>query len=261
MSDRKQSRHDGQFRQRRLSARCLLCLAAVFLFPGWELDGATFRVTTKIFEGSRLDAAAEHILLFQEGLVYDFPQIEPRYVTVYDPAQNQVILLDRETQQQTTLRTEDLVTVTAQARAAAQTPEQQEQLGLLAKVERSSKVSGYTVRFGNLEYHVTTQRPTDPSVAADFARFADLASRLNLIRRLGPPPFGRMTLNQHIAAMRELPLETTLTLHRGESFQEFRSTHLLEELDTITPEDRKLIDEARGMLAVYRQVDPKDFLK
>ena len=70
-----------------------------------------------------------------------------------------------------------------------------------------------------------------------------------------------MTLNQHIASMSELPLETTLMLHRGELVEEFRSTHLLEEFGTITPDDRKLIDEARGMLSVYRQVAPKDFLQ
>ena len=239
--------------------RCLLGLAVVLLVPSWGLQAATFRVTTKIFEAGKLDAEAEHIILFQEGLVYDFPQIETRYVTVFDPAQRRVTLLDRQTQVQTTLSTESLVDVTAQARAAARTPQQQEQLGLLAQVERSAKVSGYTVRFGGIEYHVTTQRPGDPTVAADFARFADLAARLNIVRRLGPPPFGRMTLNQHIASKSELPLETTLTLHRGDETQEFRSTHQLEELDAITAEDQKLIDEARGMLAIYAQVEMKDF--
>ena len=260
MPDCSETSHHRQPPRSGANSRFLALLVCLFLLPTPALQAATFRVTTKIFEGSKLDAAAEHVILFQEGLVYDFPQIEPRYVTVYDPAQNRVTLLDRETQVQTTLRTEDLVTVTAQARAAARTPEQQEQLGLLAKVERSSRVSGYTVRFGNIEYHVTTQRPIDPSVASDFARFADLAARLNIVRRLGPPPFGRMTLNQHIAALSELPLETTLTLHRGDTFQEYRSTHQLQELGDVSAEDRKLIEEARGMLSVYRQVDPKEFM-
>jgi hypothetical protein len=224
-----------------------------------QVLAADFRVTTRIFEGAALDAAAEHVILFNAGLVYDFPQIDTRYVTVYDPAQNRVTLLDRQTQVQTTLSVDSLIQVTAQARSAAKTPAQREHLGLQAKVERSSRVNGYAVRFGNLEYHVTTQRPGDPSVAADFARFADLASRLNIVRRLGPPPFGRMTLNQHIASNAELPLETTLTLHRGEEAQEFRSTHLLEEIGSIADEDRKLIEEARGMMAVYRQVDMRDF--
>lgn len=229
------------------------------LLAGQSVYAATFRVTTKVFEGSSLDAAAEHLILFEEGLVYDFPKIETRYVTIYDPAQNQVTLLDRQSQVQTTVSIDDLIKVTAQARAAAKTTEQQSQLGLQAKVEKSSRVNGYALRFGNLEYHVTTQRPTNPSVAADFARFVDLASRLNLIRRLGPPPFGRMTLNHHLAAQAEVPLETTLTLHRGDESQEYRSTHVLEELEEVSSEDRKRIQEVRGMLAVYRQVEMKDF--
>lgn len=260
MPDRTQSCHHGRLSQQGVSIRAMSFFLLLAPIASSTIHAATFRVTTKIFEGAKLDAAAEHVILFQEGLVYDFPQIDTRFVTVYDPAQNRVTLMDRENQQQTTLSTDDLIQVTAQARAAARTPEQQEQLGLLAKVERSSRVSGYSVRFGNMEYHVTTQQPNDPSVAADFARFADLASRLNIVRRMGPPPFGRMTLNQHIAALSQIPLETTLTLHRGESSQEFRSTHLLEELQGMTPEDQKLIEEARGMQAVYRQVEPKDFL-
>lgn len=216
-------------------------------------------MTTRIFEGPSLDAAAEHILVFEEGLVYDFPQIESRYVTIYDQAQNRVTLLDRETQVQTTLSTDDLTNITAQARAAAQTSEQQDQLGLNAEVEPSTRVSGYAIRFGHMEYHVSTQRPNDPSVASDFARFTDLTSRLNLVRRLGLPPFGRMTLNRHLAERMEMPLETTLTLYRGEEKSEFRSTHLLEELESIPAEDRKRISEARGMQALYRQVDIKEF--
>ena len=252
----------GHRRPRHRSATiCRFAATACFILScaASPLSAADFRVTTRIFEGSKLDAAAEHVILFNEGLVYDFPQIDTRYVTVYDAAQNRVTLLDRQTQVQTTLSVDSLIQVTAQARSAARTPEQREHLGLQAKVERSSRVNGYTVRFGNLEYHVTTQRPGDPSVAADFARFADLASRLNIVRRLGPPPFGRMTLNQHIASMAELPLETTLTLHRGDEAHEFRSTHLLQEIDSISDQDRKLIEEARGMMAVYRQVDMKSF--
>ena len=77
MSDRNATRQHGHFRCGGVSMRSLLSLGVLLLLPGWQLQGATFRVTTKIFEGSQLDAAAEHVILFQEGLVYDFPQIEP----------------------------------------------------------------------------------------------------------------------------------------------------------------------------------------
>jgi hypothetical protein len=70
-----------------------------------------------------------------------------------------------------------------------------------------------------------------------------------------------MTLNSYVAALAELPHETRLTLRRGEESQEFRSTHDLVELSEIAGDDQKRIDEVRGMQAVYRHVEIKDFPK
>ena len=233
-------------------------IAMTLLAKPPHVSAATFRVTSKIFVGAELDAASEHLILFDEGLVYDLPQIESRFVTVYDPARKQVTLLDRTEQVQTTISTDDLVKVTAQARAAAMTPAQREQLGIEASVAKSERVVGYTIQFANMEYHTTTQKPENPEIAADYAVFADLASRLNLIRRIGPPPFGRMTLNQRIAAEQELPLETLLLLRRGEKEELYRSTL---EINELNKNDLVKIKEARGMLTLYRQVNLQSFPK
>ena len=90
-------------------------------------------------------------------------------------------------------------------------------------------------------------------------KFVDLAARLNLVRRLGPPPFGRMTLNQHLADRQEIPLETILIVRRDAESQEYRSTLSLEPLKMLSDADRKKIQEAIGMRAIYRQVDLKSF--
>ncbi|MCP4885129.1 MAG: hypothetical protein GY904_00735 [Planctomycetaceae bacterium] len=232
-------------------------LLAGCLMPGGAV-AATFRVTTRLFEGAALEPAAEHKILFDEGLVFDLPQIHSRFVTVYDPARDRVTLLDRETQVQTTVRIEDLVKVTAAARAAASTDEQREHLGLNSEVQPSKRVIGYTIRFGSLEYHTTTQKPDDPTIANDYGQFAILASRLNIVRRLGPPPFGRMTLSDHITQRGEIPLETTLTLKTRKSNEQYRSTHLLEDLSTV---DRQKIAEVRGMISLYQNVDFEAFPK
>lgn len=220
-------------------------------------NSATFRVTTKIFVGDQVEAVSEHQILFDQGLVYDVPRINRRFITLFDPAQKRVTLLDRETQVQTSIGTEDLVKITAQARAAVTTPLQRQKLGIEAKVE-SIKGTGYRVKFANLEYRTTTQKPDDPVVAADYAMFVDLASRLNLVRRLGPPPFGRMTLHQRLAAQGELPLELTLTLSGENQSEHYRSTHAV---GALTDVDRATINEVRGFLALYRQVDLNAFPK
>lgn len=235
---------------------CAAVIAFALMTMASTALAGTFRLTTKVYSGADLKPAAEHRIVFDQGLVYDLPQIQSRFVTVYDEAQNRVTILDRQTQVQTVLSTTDLEKITAAARAAAVAPQEKAKLGLLAQVEPSDRVIGYKLKFESLEYHVTTQAPEDESIASDYGRFTILASRLNLVRRLGPPPFGRMTLSQYIAAKGELPMETTLTLRRENQRQEFRSTLELEEL---TEEDKKKIDEVREMLVLYREVDLNQF--
>jgi hypothetical protein len=231
-------------------------MAITFMTVPMAAFAANFRVTSKIYEGANTDASAEHWILFDERHVYDLPQIESRFVTVYDLVKNQVTRLDRQTQVKTRLKTDDLVEATAQIRAAAKTRQQKDKLGLTAKVVPSNRVSGLSIRFENSEHHTTTQAPDDPAVAVDYGRFADLALRLNIFRLGVPPPFARMTLNDHITAAGELPLKTTLTLQLRNAKKEYRSTHELSELND---SDRKEIDEVRGMLTLYREVPLKEF--
>jgi hypothetical protein len=231
-------------------------MAITFMAVPMAAFAANFRVTSKIYEGANTDASAEHWILFDERHVYDLPQIESRFVTVYDLVKNQVTRLDRQTQVKTRLKTDDLVEATAQIRAAAKTRQQKDKLGLTAKVVPSNRVSGLSIRFGNSERHTTTQAPDDPAVAVDYGRFADLALRLNIFRLGVPPPFARMTLNDHITAAGELPLKTTLTLQLRNAKKEYRSTHELSELND---SDRKEIAKVRGMLTLYREVPWKEF--
>ena len=129
---------------------------AVVTMPIFDLGAETFRDDQSLF-GKNTEAASEHVILFQEGLTYDFPQISTRFVTIFDSGKKRVTIMDRETQVQATVSEEDLIKVTAQARAAASTAEQKKQLGINAMVEESHRVDGYQIRFGNLEYHITLQ--------------------------------------------------------------------------------------------------------
>lgn len=234
-----------------------LCLALLLsAVQSINTQAATFRVKAQIFEGTNVEAAVENSILFDNGLVYELPQIQNRFVTVYDSSKGQVTLLDRQTQQQTTIGTEELVKVTAQVRAQAQATQQETKWGLNAQVVPSQRVIGFALKFEGVEYNMTTQQVADPSMVLDYGRFADLASRLNIVRRLGPPPFGRMTLHQHIASVGEVPLETTLSITRQGKVEEFRSRHQFVDL---TDDDRSQIDEVRGMMAVYKTVGFAEF--
>ncbi|QDT04469.1 hypothetical protein K227x_28600 [Rubripirellula lacrimiformis] len=210
-----------------------------------------FTVTVKTFVGAQSDPIAEHRIVFDNGLIYDLPQIDSATVTVYDPAQGHVTLMDRPRQVQSTISIDDLVKITAQARASADTPDKQEQLGLTATVQKSNRMIGYSIHFAGATYHMSTQKPAHPTMASEFGQFSDLAARMNLVRQSWLPPFARMTLSDRITAAGEIPLETSLTIQRGDRTDEYRTTMLIGEL---TEDDAKSIQEVRGMLTLYKTV-------
>jgi len=126
---------------------------AVVTMPIFDLGAETFRVTTKVYSGKNTEAASEHVILFQEGLTYDFPQISTRFVTIFDSGKKRVTIMDRETQVQATVSEEDLIKVTAQARAAASTAEKKKQLGINALGKRSNAFTGS--QFGLETFKIT----------------------------------------------------------------------------------------------------------
>ncbi|MEM8668570.1 MAG: hypothetical protein AAGG48_13710 [Planctomycetota bacterium] len=231
-------------------------LAAAALAFAENASAATFRITTLLYEGAAIQPAAEHRILFDQGLIYDLPQKDSRFVTVYDPAQGSITLLDRTTKVQATIDIDGLTRAAALARAAADTKQKEDLLGLNAQVTDSTRVIGYSISYGKLEYETTTQQPPDPKMATDFGRFTILSSQLNIVRRFGPPAFGKMTLYEHISRRGELPLELTLTVNQRDAVQTFRATHKLERL---MDSDRTMIREVRAMMDLYKDVDFEKF--
>ncbi|WP_345681635.1 hypothetical protein [Novipirellula caenicola] len=213
-----------------------------------------FRVTTEIYENASSKPAAKHLILFAGNLTYDLAEIQDRYVTVYDPDRKRVILLDRVEKTRTTINTEDLVRITAQARAAAETSEQQQRIGVAAIPEVDG--AKYSISYGDARYETSTKTPSDAEMAVQYGQFVDLASRLNLVHRRGLPPFARMTLSQRIASDGKIPTETTLTIRRGIQVDRFRSSHTY--ISTLSQQDREQIDEIGGMLALYSEVPLSD---
>ena len=227
--------------------------AVMVAFYVQSLSAANFAVSTKIFVQASVDPAAEHRVMFDEGTAYDLPLGEDRFATIYDPVGGKVILLDRQSKVQTIVTLDDLLKVTAQAKASVTEPERQAQLGLNAKVKTDN---GYTIKFAGTEYFAKTETPADATIAAAYGRFADLALRMNILRPLGPPPFARMTLNSHIAAKGEVATESTLTIKRGAALTRYRSST---EIGTLTDQDRKSIEQLRGFHAAFKIVPLKEF--
>jgi len=211
-----------------------------------------FRVETKIYEGKQAEPAAQHLILFDNGLVYDVPVINDRFVTVYDSPRSRVILIDRTAKTRTTLSIDDLVRVTAQAKSAAETRQLQERLGILAVPEVDEETNTYRISFADTMYETVADDSVSMDSAISYGQFADLASRLNLVRRIGLPPFARMSLNQRIAADGKMPKETTLSIRRGIATDRFHAKHQV--INQLSQKDLKQIEEIGSMMALYGEV-------
>lgn len=220
-----------------------------------------FQVTVEVMEldaesgeQSQLDL---HLILFRDGKAYDFALTAPRDVTVVDPAQDKITLLSRVRHVKATLPTQDLTSTAARVRLFAKNEGIEERLGLTAKVQ----VEGdrYQMKYSGFDYDVTTQTSQTATQAAKFAEFTDWAARINLIRKLGTPPFARMQLGRRIAVDGRLPETITLKLTSGEHRRTLMSRYRFE--SGLSDAASKRIDEVGGMMTLYQEVDLEAFPK
>lgn len=228
------------------------------IYFGWlclvQLAGAAeFSVVTKLYSGEDERPVSEHRILFTEGTAYHF-SAAGQPLAVYQSDPGKVTLLDLGEEVQTEIRLDDLLSVTAAAKAAVEDPAQRQQLGITADVVADE--DAYRVEFAGIGYRAETQLPQDPAMASDYGRFADLALRMNILRPVGPPPFARLKLNRQLVARGRIPVASTMTITRGGRMVEFRSTNQFGELNE---DDRRRVQQAQTLLREYRQIPLSEF--
>jgi hypothetical protein len=148
--------------------------------------------------------------------------------------------------------------MTTKLRSSATTDELIERLGINAQVQ-SDSAGNYSVAYGEIHYATTTQRPENLAWAAEFGKFADWASRLNIAQQRGMPPFGRMRMNSQIAADGRIPQETRLLYRQGQQTQSYRSTH--EVAGHISLNGQRQIDQLNDLIALSKEVPLTEFPK
>lgn len=224
--------------------------------------GPSFRVETELFEGTKVEPAARHLILFQSGVIYEFRLDDQRLVTIYDPGRGRVVLVDCRNLQRVTLATDVLTTAAAQFRAAVQEEGKGEAFGLSAEVQylapsAEEEQERLEVHFGDVKYSTTIQAVVDPAIPTAYHDFTLLASRLNIVRKQGIPPFARLALSEAIAQRNSLPLETSLEMKQGLRKQRIRS-HLLV-VEQLSANDEARIAEIGRVLASCAEVSFSEF--
>lgn len=220
-------------------------------------QGPSFRVETEIFEGESTTPASRHLILFDAGVIYDLDLAnDRRAATVFDPVRGRVILLDKQGKIQTELSTEQLIEATAKLSLAARQGGKADAFGLNAEIVPAPE-DRFETHFGEYRYATTTQSVRNPALAQAYQEFAVWAARLNVLRRRGAPPFGRMTLGEAIAASGRMPLDLTLQVASGRKSQTYRAHHLV--VERLSDLDRRSIDELGDALASFKQVPLEQF--
>jgi len=213
----------------------------------------SFRIETELFEGTQTKPQSQHLLLFDAGVVYDLPLGTGSTISVFDPSRSRVMLLHKIQRVRTSISTDSLIQISAQARSAAMTAGSARSLGLDARVALSDLPDTYTIEFDGTKYSATTQPALNDGVAAEYAAFTVWACRLNIARHVGPPPFARMTLADFLAAENVLPRQIKLDVRRGLKTRTYRSENLY--VGRLSDLDRKRISEVGDMIASFDEVE------
>jgi hypothetical protein len=228
-----------------------------------------FQVTIEVFElveGKPEQLQDRHLVLFQDGKAYDFSLFQPRVVTVIDPAESTVTLLSREKHVQSTIAHQDMVAVAARVRLFAKNQGIEDRLGINAKAKPvaadegdDDQTASYQVSFAGYHYDATTEQPSMAMQAARFAEFTDWVARVNLYRKIGTPPFARISLGREIANEGLVPSTIHLRLTSENHSRTFLSRYTFK--DSLSESSKKRIDEVAGMVSLYQEVPLESFPK
>ncbi|PAY20849.1 hypothetical protein CKO51_03645 [Rhodopirellula sp. SM50] len=218
--------------------------------------GDAFQVTVEVFEvlgNEKLQLQDRHLVLFKGGKAYDFGLTEPRDVTLIDPVNSQVVLLSRVDHVKSTITHQEIVTAAARFRLFATNEGLETRLGIDAKTTKDpNQDNRYNIEFGDYHYSVATAEPSMAAQPHRFAEFTDWVARVNLVRKLGTPPFARINLGNAIAAEGLVPQTVTLTLKSQTHSRTFVSSYKFK--PGLSKESQQRLDEVAGMLTLYRDV-------
>lgn len=211
--------------------------------PGLAADGFAIEATTRV-DGQTTD---RHRILFAAGIAYDVMGDGSRFLAIYDSSG--VTLLDRREQTRTFIHHRAMIDATAEAEAAAARSPNAARFGLKIRPEVQDDV--YSASFGPFTYEIRCDDPAEDFISGDYARFADAAARLNLLRARGFPPFARLTLNRQIALDGRLPVETVVSVRGDTRVQTFVCSHVRTGLSM---DDRQWIDRLENMKQLFTSI-------
>jgi hypothetical protein len=186
------------------------------LAPGARGEEA-FAIRTRIYADDAKQPVATNLTIFQADTIYDFNDLHPSTVTVFDRKSRTFTLAQCEARVQTVLAASDIVRFAARQQAEAQRSDNE----LVRFAADPTFDESFDEDSGRLsltsaywDYQVTTRRLDDEWMRRSYAEFANWYTYLNSLFRPLPPGV-RLKLNEVLDERRSLPQRVVVQIKRG----------------------------------------------
>jgi hypothetical protein len=232
-----------------------------FLAMAIPSQAQEFRIETELFSNKEKTPFAEHLTLFDNGRVYDFPLVGPEEITVFDYLEGRFVILDTSRRLKTTVAAKDILEFLTKILTEA-SGEEAPLVHPRFVEEFDPETKWLTLTDKHMVYRAQGIEPADKELSAEYRRFADWYARLNAIRPGNLPPYARLELNKALESRNLVPEKVELTItprNRLAGKIELASRHIV--TWRLLETDRNRIDRVTEYLQKYQSVDYDEFIK
>ena len=215
-----------------------------------------FAIKSQVFRGEEQEPIGENITIFRGSMIYDFNELAPHDVTVFDTKSRRFVLACPDRHVQTSLSLDDVLQFAAAEKARA--------LGSTNEVVKFAVDPRFSESFdapaGRLsltspvwDYIVDIQPVKDRELLRRYTEFANWYTFLNALFRPVPPDV-RLELNRVLDQRGVLPQQVVVRIKRDQTVVvEQRSVHEL--VATLGPSELDRILDWEHSHKDYRSVD------
>ena len=176
--------------------------------------GQHFKIESQIYVGGEDQPSSSNVTMFSDGLVFDFQTkgTQSNEVTILQPKQHQIILLDRLRRMKLVL---DDVQLIKMADALRRDTTQDKTAGFLVNERFEETLSlnngAATLKSPTITYSLRGNRPANLKVFPIYANFIESFTRMQVSDPHAFSPFPRMRLNETIRKLGWIPSEVKVT--------------------------------------------------
>jgi len=246
--------------------RFLSLTITALLLPFVFANGAgaqQFKIESQIYINGEDQPSSSNVTMFSDGLVFDFQTkgTQSHEVTILQPKQHQMILLDRLRRMKLVL---DDVQLIKMADALRRDTSQDEVAGFLVNERFEETVEfdngAATLKSPTITYTVRGSRPADLKVFPIYSNFIEAFTRLQVSDPHAFSPFPRMRLNETIRKLGWIPLEVNVTFQSNPLMKQgLTATSKHTFLSQLSAADQAKIAELKAEWLNFESVDLYEF--